>query len=73
MPRAFGGNHDDIHVCRRLDLPEVNVEAVGKEEHVPRLQVGTDFALENGLLHFIGQQNHYPIGGSGSIRHRFDH
>ena len=69
MAGAFGGHHHHIHLRGGHNLAKVDVKAVGKGEHIARRQVGGNIFFVNLLLHFIGQQNHHPVGGFGRFRH----
>ena len=70
---AFGRNHRHVHISRRLNQAKVDVEAVGKHQHIAGLQVGGNvFLIHFGLL-FIVNQNHNNIslfGGFGRIINR---
>ena len=50
MAGALGGDHDHIHIGGRHDELVVNVEAVGKDQGLPRCQIG-----RNGILVQFGR------------------
>ena len=68
MAGALGGDHGHVHVGGGHDLLEVDVEAVGKHQHVARLQVGSDVPLVHVGLDLVVDQDHHdvaPLGGLG--------
>ena len=65
MAGPLGSDHGHIDTVGCFDLPEVDVEAVGKEQRVARPQVGCDVvAVDVGHV-LIGYQHHHQIGPLG--------
>lgn len=62
MAGALGRDEEDIHILGRLDLAEVDVEAVGEQQGFALGQMGPDVVFIDRRLHFVGQQNHDQIG-----------
>ncbi len=69
---AFGGDHDDVHVCGSRDGLEVNGEAVGEKEGLSWGEVRGDI----GLIHFgddgVRDSDHDDVGffdGFGGVEH----
>ena len=69
MARALGGDHEYVHVLRRLDLAEMNVKAMGKRDGLALSQVGLDVLLVHIRLALVGDQDHNDVGGLGGIGH----
>ncbi len=66
VARAFGRNHNNIHIRRRNNLLEMDVEAMRKRQRVAGLQVRLDNVLVNVRLLLIGDEHHDDIAlGSG--------
>ena len=62
MSRTFRGDHDHIKVGSRLDLLEMNVEAMGERERCTLLDVRLDFLEVNLLVVLVGKKDHDEIG-----------
>ena len=62
MAGALGRDEEDVHILGRLDLAEVDVEAVGEQQGLALGQMGLDVVFIDRRLHFVGQQNHDQIG-----------
>ena len=45
MAGSLGRDHGNVHVSGRYDAAEVDVEAMGKHQHVALLQVGFNVVL----------------------------
>jgi len=67
MARALGRNHDHVEVCTRLDLTEMDVEAVGKRQRRALLDVGLDLIAVNIGVMFVRQQDHHQVGSFDGI------
>ena len=72
VSRALGSNHGHIHLRRRHDLTEVNVEPVAEHQGLAGRQVGLDRALEDCPLRLVGNQDHDHLGLSRSLFHGAD-
>ena len=72
MARAFGGDHEYVHISGRDDLFEMDVEAMGKSQGAAALQVGSDFGFVYIGLFFIRDQDHGHIGGCNGFRNGLD-
>ena len=57
VARPLGSHEHRIHAQRRLDLAEVQVEAVRGHQDVAGAEVGLDVGLVDVSLHFVGQQD----------------
>src|SRR5215208_1434824 len=69
---ALGRDHDHVVARAGLDLAEVDVEAVREENRGTGLEVRLDLALEDTLLHMIGQEDRDKAGalyGGGNRLH----
>ncbi len=51
---AFGRDHQHIDVFGWLNLPEVNIEAVGEQKRIISLEVRLDLLAVNLSLRFVG-------------------
>ena len=60
---ALGRDHPDVDDARRLDPPEVDVEAVGEHQQLAGAQVRRDLRVVDGLLGRVGDQDHDHVGG----------
>ena len=69
---ALRGDHDDVDVCGRDDLLEVDVKAVGERQGLPFGQVGGDVLLVHIRLLLVGDQDHDDVGCLGRFRHGHD-
>ena len=72
VARALGGDHGHVHPGGGHDLLEVDVKAVGKHQHIPRLQVGGDVVFVHVRLDLVVHQDHDDIGPLGGVRHGLD-
>ena len=68
----LGGHHDDIDVRGRLDVTEVDVEAVGEQEGGAGLDVRLDLLAVEGGLHLVGGQDGDDIGPGDGLGDRLD-
>src|SRR5918996_1038135 len=59
---ALGGDHGHVHGVGGLDVAEVDVEPVGEEQGVARVEVGGDVACVQVALHGVGDQHHDQVG-----------
>ena len=72
VARALGRDHADVDAGRRLDLAEVDREAVGEEQQVAGGDPVGDLALPDLGLLLVGQQDHHDVaaaGGFGDVEH----
>src|SRR6185503_15549830 len=67
MPGTFRRRHKHIHVLRRHDLAEVDIEAVRKREGIPRAKVVLDALRVQRRLELVIHENHRDI----SLMNRF--
>src|SRR6266536_2370431 len=58
---ALGRDHGHVHALRRLDVAEVDVEAVREEQRVAGLEVGGDVTRVQVPLHGVGHQHHDQV------------
>ncbi|MPM65128.1 hypothetical protein SDC9_112020 [bioreactor metagenome] len=58
MTRALGSDHDYVHIGRGLDLPEMDVEAVGEGKILACTQIGFHAVAVDLCLLLIGEQQH---------------
>src|SRR5208283_2921429 len=65
VSRRLGSDHGDIDVGGRGDLPEVNVEAVGKHQGFAGGEIGRDIAGVQIALHVVRNQDHHDVGSLG--------
>jgi hypothetical protein len=73
MARALGRDHEDVHIGRRRDELEMNVEAVAEGEVVALAQRGRNLFLVDVGAGLIGHQHHDHVGlpgGLGGVEHR---
>jgi hypothetical protein len=68
MSGCLGGNHRNIHVGRRGDGPEANVEAVGKHQRLSGGEIGRDFLFVNFRRNCIRHQHHDDISPGRHFR-----
>ncbi len=61
MPGALGRDHDDIEVGARLDLLEVDVEAVGERKRGALLDIGLYHVVIDLRVVLVRQQDHDDI------------
>ena len=61
MAGTLRGNHEDIHVLRRNNLLEMDIEAMSKGKSTAGLEVRLDIVLVDIRLLLIGNQNHRDI------------
>ena len=68
-PGALRRNHDNVNICRRYDLLEVNVEAMRKRQHIARLEVRLNNFLIDVCLLFVRHQHHDDVASRSSLSH----
>ena len=68
MARALRRDHPDVHDARRVDPPEVDVEAVGEHQQLAGAQVRRDLLVVDGLLGRVGDQDHDHVGRLDRVR-----
>jgi hypothetical protein len=68
VARALRRHHADVDLGARLDLAEVDREAVGEHEQVPRRDPVLDLALPDLGLLLVGQQHHDDVALAGRVR-----
>ena len=61
MTRAFRGDHEDVNVRRRHNLPEVNVEAVAEGQIAVLLQVRSHVSPIDRSLDFVRSEHHHDV------------
>ena len=72
VTRALRGDHDHVHVLRRLDAVEANVEAVRESERLALRQMSLDRLFVDLLLLGVGSEQHddiCPLRGIGDRHH----
>ena len=68
--RPFGGNHQDMNVRRRQDFAEVDVQSMGKNQGVARLQVGRNLVNIKIGHDFIRHQQGNDVRPESRFTHR---
>jgi hypothetical protein len=63
----LGGDHADVDAGRRLDLVEVDGEAVGEEEQVAGGDPVGDLRLPDLRLPLVGEENHDDVAAAGGV------
>ena len=69
---ALGRDHRDVDLRGRVDLPEVDREAVGEEQQVAGRDPVADLGLPDLGLLLVGQQDHHDVPrarGVGDVEH----
>ena len=61
VTRTLRSDHDDIDICRRLDIAEVDIEAMSESERIARVQVRSDALLVDLCLLLVGSEDHDKI------------
>ena len=69
MARRFRSNHGDVHLWRRCNRAVMDVEAVGKHQHLARAKVRRYTMLVDGGLAGIGREHHDNVGPGRRGRH----
>ena len=64
---GLGRDHRHVHIGGRLDEAKADVEAVGKHERGPRLEVGRNVLGVDFGLHRVGQHHHDEVGFGGGL------
>jgi len=59
---ALRGHHPDVEVGPRLDLAEVDVEAVGEGERRPLFEIRLDLLAVDLGLDLVGEEHHDDVG-----------
>ena len=72
VPRPLGRDHDHVVPRPGVDLPEVDVEAVGEEQRRARLEIRRDLALVDALLHVVGEEDGDELGAAHRLGERLD-
>ena len=72
VARALGRDHHDVHSFRRFDHPEVDVEAVGKEQRITGLKCRGDLCLVEVAHVLVRHEHHHYVGGRGRSTGRHD-
>ena len=72
MAGTFRGNHEYINVCRRNDLLEMDVEAMGKCQGIAGFQVRSNLVLVNIRLFFIRNQDHDDVSPFRCFAYRYN-
>jgi hypothetical protein len=73
MARPFGSDHNHVEIRTRLNLFEMDVEAVCKRERRPFPDVGLDLVSVDVGVMLVREKNHHDIGTAHGLRHFFDH
>ena len=68
MTRSLRSDHGYIHILRRDDLVEMDIEAVSEHQHISCLKVRLDVLLVKSSLQFIVDKDHDDIGLLGCFR-----
>ena len=63
VARSLRGDHPDVDDRRRVDPPEVDVEAVGEHQEVAWAQVRPDLRVVDALLGRVRDEDHDHVGG----------
>ncbi len=72
VPGTLRRDHADIHAGGRVDLAEVDVEAVGEHQRLARPQVSGDRLVVDAALHLVRHDDHDRVGlgrGVGDAQH----
>ena len=70
MSRSFRRDHGDVHICRRNDTAEVDIETMRKHQHIAFLKVRLDVVFVEVCLLLIVDQDHDDICFFSSLRSR---
>ena len=66
---ALGGDHRDVDLGRRVDLIEVDREAVREQEQVARRDAVPDLLLPDLRLFLVREQDHHDVAGARGVGH----
>ena len=69
MARALGRNHRDVNKWRRIDLLEVDIEAVREHQHLAFGQVRLHALLVDSFLHMVRGKHHDDVRFFGRLLH----
>lgn len=69
---GLGGHHRDIHVGRRRDLAEVDVEAVREEQGLAGGEAHGHALIIDGAHVLVGHEEHDDVRHASRLRHRTD-
>ena len=72
MAGALGGHHNDVNVRSRLDVVEVDVEAVGEQQGGAGLDIRLDLLAVEGGLHLVRGQDGDDVGPGDCLGDRLD-
>ena len=67
VARTLRGDHADVDAGRRLDLAEVDREAVGEHQQVALGDPVLDLGLPDVGLALVGKQDHHHVAGAGGV------
>ena len=67
MARALRRDERDVDALVRLDLVEVDREAVGEQQRVARRDAVLDLALPELALELVGEQDHHHVAEAGGL------
>ena len=70
VARTLRCDHDNVNVCGRDDLLEVDIEAVCESQHIARLEVRLDGLLVDVRLLLIRNQHHNDVARLGGFSRR---
>jgi hypothetical protein len=69
MARALRRDHPDVDPARRVDPPEVDVEAVGEHQQLAGPEVRPDVAVVDRLLSGVGHEDHDHVRLADRLGH----
>ena len=72
MARPFRGDHEHIHILRRLDEPEVNAEPMCQRQVFSGLQHRRDIGVVDSRRQLVRSQDHDDVGGLRGLTHGHD-
>jgi hypothetical protein len=61
VPGTLGRDHADVDAARRIDLPEVDVEAVGEHQQRALAQVGLDLGVIDRWRRRVRDEHHHDV------------
>ena len=70
VARALRGDHPDVDDGRRVDPPEVDVEAVREHQQLAGPEVRGDLGVVDGLLRRVRHEDHHDVRGLDRVRRR---
>jgi hypothetical protein len=67
MPRPLGRDHADVDAGGRIDLPEMDREAVSEHQQVALGDAVLDLLLPDLGLLLVREQNHHDVAATGRV------